>query len=65
MTQRYQLTADCYMALHGQWVIVQCGSVVDVPDAMILRNAIKLSPTESAGATPNNQPTGVRNIRLR
>jgi hypothetical protein len=66
MTQRYQLTTQCYMPLDGLWQVVMPGTVFDAPDSMGVHTstATKLSPAEPATRTiVNNAPASVRNVR--
>lgn len=68
MTQRYVLTAPCYMPLDGQWQICFPGTVFDAPDTMGVHTstATKLSPSEPAGTLASHgKPTPVRNVRTR
>jgi hypothetical protein len=63
---RYQLKADVYMPLNGQWQIVQSGTVFDddITKAYATAHVVVLSPGEPAGSLgPHGKATSVRNVR--
>lgn len=65
---RYQLKADVYMKLDGQWRIVQSGTVFDDSTAVgyALAHVTILSPGEPATAlAPHGAATPVRGVRTK
>ena len=65
---RYQLKADVYMPLDGQWGIVKAGTVFDDLSTVgySSTHVTILSPGEPAGTLgPHNKSTSVRNVSRR